>query len=289
MLGLAGVAAAASMTRLVRHSAGRLALLGFAWGAATILTVGVPDVRWLAILAYAPILLVGGLIGWSPDRTLLDVITWPVVNQLLCIGGGVIWAKAALSYARVSSDRCAACGRSDDDPDVPRWAELGPARIAVAVAASVPLLCGATRWAWAIGIPLGVDAAQLEQVHADGFPVAPAGLGTMAFVGAALTLGLVQRWGVAFPRWLPLVGGRRVPVSMVVVPAVFVSLLVTGTGLAIVRLRLDDLTSLLLLEGWAVFGPGLVRPVWGVGLGVAAIAYHYRHRGRCAACGRGRS
>jgi hypothetical protein len=36
---------------------------------------------------------------------------------------------------------------------------------------------------------------------------------------ALLTLGLIQRWGEVFPRWLPVVGGRRVPISFGVTAA----------------------------------------------------------------------
>lgn len=37
---------------------------------------------------------------------------------------------------------------------------------------------------------------------------------------ALLSLGLVQRWGVGFPRWLPLLGRRRVPISFGVAAAI---------------------------------------------------------------------
>ncbi|MEO3923586.1 hypothetical protein ABGB07_06965 [Micromonosporaceae bacterium B7E4] len=37
---------------------------------------------------------------------------------------------------------------------------------------------------------------------------------------ALLTLGLVRPWGETLPGWLPLLGGRRIPVRAAVVPAV---------------------------------------------------------------------
>ncbi|MFF0628748.1 hypothetical protein [Streptomyces sp. NPDC004296] len=37
--------------------------------------------------------------------------------------------------------------------------------------------------------------------------------------GLALALGLVKPWGEAFPRWIPLLGGRRVPIKAAVIPA----------------------------------------------------------------------
>lgn len=45
---------------------------------------------------------------------------------------------------------------------------------------------------------------------------------------ALLTLGLVQRWGEVFPRWVPGIGGRRVPVSFAVGAATAGALLVAA-------------------------------------------------------------
>lgn len=36
---------------------------------------------------------------------------------------------------------------------------------------------------------------------------------------ALLTLGLVKPWGEVVPRWIPLLGGRRIPIKAAVVPA----------------------------------------------------------------------
>lgn len=42
-----------------------------------------------------------------------------------------------------------------------------------------------------------------------------------------LTLGLVHRWGEELPRWVPVLGGRRIPVSAAVIPASLGAALVT--------------------------------------------------------------
>jgi hypothetical protein len=44
-------------------------------------------------------------------------------------------------------------------------------------------------------------------------------------VGAALTLGLVQRWGEVFPGWMFGLARRRIPIALVVIPASIVSVL----------------------------------------------------------------
>lgn len=124
-----------------------------------------------------------------------------------------------------------------------------------------------------------------------------AALATIAVVGALLTLGLVQRWGEIVPRWLPFLGGRRVPVWFAVVPASLIAVLVTASGLMFIRLTLTGTLDVIFGEGklafsaenWAVLAPELLWPLWGVALGLATLAYYYRRRGRCQHCGRGSS
>ncbi|UED85080.1 hypothetical protein [Streptomyces profundus] len=48
------------------------------------------------------------------------------------------------------------------------------------------------------------------------------------FGAAWLTLGLVQSWGEVAPRWIPLIGGRKVHPLAAAVPAVVGGLLVLG-------------------------------------------------------------
>ena len=120
---------------------------------------------------------------------------------------------------------------------------------------------------------------------------AGAALATLAVIGAILTLGLVQGWGEVFPRWLPFLGGMRVPPLMAIVPASLVAVLVTNAGVMFWRMTLSggfplgDLELLTLEDSWAALAPELLWPIWGVALGVAALAYHLRRRGRCANCG----
>jgi hypothetical protein len=122
-------------------------------------------------------------------------------------------------------------------------------------------------------------------------------LATIAVGGAILTLGLIQRWGEVFPRWMPFVGGKRVPIPLAVVPALVVSVLVvsvlvTAAGLMFVRLTLTCGLDAIFGEGilggrnWMTLAPELVWPLWGGALAAASLAYYYRRRGRCERCGR---
>ncbi len=203
-LGLVGALIAVAMARTRGRGVLRAVMLAFAWIVAAALVLVIPDYRLLMAVAYAPIFLLGAPFGWPPAN-FFDVITWPVVNQFVCIAGGLCWAGAALAYQRRSRGVCANCGRAGDSTNwttpanAARWGKW-----AVAIAVLVPLLYAATRWAWALGIPLGISDELFREGQAIGLWWAGAGLATVAIGGALLTLGLVQRWGEVFPRWIPV-------------------------------------------------------------------------------------
>ena len=54
-----------------------------------------------------------------------------------------------------------------------------------------------------------------------------------AWWGLLLMLGLVQRWGEVFPRWMIGLAGRRVPMALAVVPASLASVLLVVGGIGI--------------------------------------------------------
>jgi hypothetical protein len=155
----------------------------------------------------------------------------------------------------------------------------------------IPLLYAATRWAWALGIPLGISEEFFREGQAVGLWWAGAGLATVAIGGALLTLGLVQRWGEVFPRWIPFLAGKRVPPALAIVPASLVSILVTTAGLMFVRLTLlgavGGVFTFIDEEDWAALAPELLWPLWGIALAAATLAYYYRRRGPCLRGGRG--
>ena len=287
-LGLVGAMVALAMAR-GRGSRGprilRAALVVFAWSVAVALLLVIPDLRVLMAVAYAPIFLIGAPFGWPPVNYFEIALPWPVINQFVCIAGGFLWAGAAVAYWRRSRDACATCGRTDSSSGwttpaaAARWG-----RWATYVAVIVPLPYAAIRWAWALGIPLGITNEFLREGQETGLWWAGAALSMVDLAGAFLTLGLVQRWGEVFPRWVPFLSGKRAPSAMAIVPASLVSVIVTSAGLQVVR---GFLVNGFPAEGWATTAPGLLWPVWGGALGAATLAYYYRRRGRCACCGRG--
>jgi hypothetical protein len=210
-------------------------------------------------------------------------LPWTVVHQIICFAGGFLWAATALSYQRYLRHACRFCGRR---AKIASWTTPAAAarwgRWAVALAIIPPVTYAVIRWAWAAGVPLGISRKFLAEMHANGLWLAGAGLATVAAGGALLTLGLVQRWGEIFPRWVPFLAGTRVPPALAIIPASIVAASLVSGGLTAVYMRWADYVS-----GAWIANPLALFPVWGVALGAATLAYYYRRRGRCADCGRG--
>jgi len=225
----------------------------------------------------------------------LDLLTqWTTVHQLLCLIGGFLWLAATLSYARRSGDACLYCGRRDSPEgwmspkNAARWG-----RIAVHVSMVVPVLYAITRYAYALGIPLGISKEFLRLGQERGMWTQGLSMATFGLVGAVLTLGLTQRWGEEFPRWMIGLAGRRVPIGLAVVPASIVSVLLVVGSIAMwsgfAQLVGKSVTGE--VEAIDIIGlaPTMLFVVWGVALAVAALGYYYRRRGPCGMCGRGDS
>jgi hypothetical protein len=107
---------------------------------------------------------------------------------------------------------------------VPRWVD----RTAHAVVwTTVP--SGLWRIALGLGVPVGFHGELAEVFAAPGWAITPYVIAlSLAVEGLALlTLGLVRPWGEVFPRWMPVVGGRRVPTTAAVTAAGLGALAVT--------------------------------------------------------------
>lgn len=180
---------------------------------------------------------------------------------------GVVWAWRA----------CATLPRSRATTGEPRWGR------AVTIAASLGALpYGVTRLSWLTPWPLGgldpetgrielvmqtTEIVDLPEVRLQGVMI-----GLSAVLAMILTLGLISRWGEVFPRWVPIVGGREVPVNLAVVPGAFGALVlcVSGPGLVVNAVEsgyaMDAFLMLLTFP----------TPVWGPLLAAAVYAYWRR-------------
>ncbi|GIH10023.1 hypothetical protein Rhe02_80900 [Rhizocola hellebori] len=245
--------------RLARPA--RYAILTYGWLVALALLVIVPDVNVLALAGYAPMLIIGAPFGWPPVH-FDQVINWPILNQLWCVLGGLLLARTLLLWQR------------------PSWlAGQSPLRWAKPVtylAAAIPLTYAMSRLAWLAGIPMGISPEMLRDLRETGAVWAGAGLGGFAVVGSVLTLGLIQRWGEVFPRWMIGLAGRRVPVMLAVVPALVVAVAVTSASVSL----LSNARVYRVLGGSdsAAALPMLLWPIWGAALAAAAFAYYVRRR-----------
>lgn len=294
VLGLGGAVLAVLVSRIrARTAPGPAAVgpasvgpaaIGLAWLYAAGLTLVLPDYRPLIRVAYTPVFVIGKIgFGWPAGVGFGDPYTWPVLNQVLCMGGGLLFAGTALVATRRLRRGCAGCGRTESGSPAVRWG-----RTAVRVAVAVPLLYSLVRWAWALGIPLGVSREFLRAGDAEnpGIWLMGAMLGSLAAGGAVLTLGLARPWGEIYPRWIPGLRGKPVRPRTAIIPATLVAILVTTAGLMHVRLAVLGQLPGGFAENIATVGPALLWPLWGAALGAATYAYHLRRRGLCQSCGR---
>jgi hypothetical protein len=116
-------------------------------------------------------------------------------------------------------------------------------------------------WALADGLPRGC-----RQAGPAWEPYYITGLSVVSFGAALLTIGLVRPWGEVLPRWIPLVGGRTVPVRAAVTAASLGTIFIFGVYACallnpIVRFRVaPDI-------------PGCPSPLDGPGAWVAVASY----------------
>ncbi|MFI6531968.1 hypothetical protein ACIBHY_05925 [Nonomuraea sp. NPDC050547] len=288
-LGLAGAFLAVALTRgwsgpARRWSgAARIAMLAPAWAMAFLLVVLVPDARIMTAVGYAPIFLVGLPFGW-PDADYFELaFPWPVVNMLICLAGGLLWAGAALAATRRGAGACQSCGRAD--VHATHWSTPASAarwgRWAAYTAFAVPLFYSVVRWAWAMKIPLLFSEEGIRWLHETGMAWAGAGLAAFGAVGGVLTLGLVRPWGEIWPRWVPVLAGRPVPRKLPLGAAAAVTAILASAGA--VAIRVTDWTD---PASWLV-SPMAYWPIWAAALGLATLAYYYRTRPACLRCGLG--
>jgi hypothetical protein len=300
LAGIPAAAVGAAMLRGVRSRALRPLLITAGALLATVLLLLMTALNLLVKLGYLPYAVLGLFTGAAFGQTYLESLTeWATIHQVLCLLGGFVWLAATVCYARRSGDACLYCGRRDSPEgwtspnQAARWG-----RIAVYVAMVAPVCYALTRYAWALGLALGMSEEELRRGQERGTWTAGLFLATFGLVGAVLMLGLVQRWGEVFPRWMIGLAGRRVPIALALVPALLVSVLLIVGGIAIWS-GLDQMVAALVaggeedrgIIGEMIFqvGPTLLFPVWGVALAVATLGYYYRRRGPCSVCGRGAS
>ncbi|POX44937.1 hypothetical protein C3489_35280 [Streptomyces sp. Ru71] len=155
---------------------------------------------------------------------------------------------------------------------VPRWA-----RRAAAAVVWVNLPSGLWRLAVVLGVPLGLGDAEYDAMLVPGWGYLVLPLLSLAQEAlAALTLGLVRPWGERWPRKLPVLGGRRIPVLAAVVPAGLGALACTVYGVLFVWTTLHAEMAITRWGLWLLNACYLPLLAWGPLL--ATLTLHYWHR-----------
>lgn len=143
-------------------------------------------------------------------------------------------------------------------PVVAPWIKLA--------AYAVPL-CVLPSAAWRLGQVLRGLPAACPRTMGWVEPYYVASLSVVSLGAALLTIGLVRRWGEVVPSWLPLIGGRRVPVPAAVVPAVIGVVLLSGLVL------FGALNQTVLHVNERPAAPGCEPPTEGPGGWLVTLAY----------------
>jgi len=137
---------------------------------------------------------------------------------------------------------------------------------------------------WRLGLVFGSsmgvldDAGRPAYLHGFGEHLYVVCLSVFSEAVALTALGLVQRWGEVAPRWLPLIGGRRVAPYAAVVPA-------TLGGLALIAIWTYGFRDVFSGDfipfagtGWAALMITCYAPLqlWGPSVLVLTWAYYRR-------------
>lgn len=176
-------------------------------------------------------------------------LAWGSVSNALVIA-------MVLVTLRVLRGLAAGWSWPSDAARVRRWGV-----IATVVAAAGPAPYALERLTWLTPWPVGFDGSDDLAIRTQGVVI---GLGAVA--GIALTLTLLSHWGEVFPRWVPVIGGRTVPIAAAVVPGGIVA---TAAALAapgwvvnaVQRYEGADLAYALLLLPFPVWAPALAAAV----------------------------
>ncbi|GAB3840388.1 hypothetical protein GCM10028799_83690 [Kribbella italica] len=204
---------------------------------------------------------------------------WPTVFQAVTALGAALFVIAAVANMTPTRGR-----RSS-------WIRVG--KVATYVAMVSPMPYAVIRLAWSQGWALGAPAPFVEATlrnQPENRLIEPV-LASFAIGGAVLTYGLLCRWGRNFPRWIPFVRGRQVPLwfPLLLGGSAVVGIFGFGRGTLQGRLglQLPGAADSFQLWGqpiddsayWGADGLGwFFFPLWAISLAVALAGYYHRYR-----------
>lgn len=228
----------------------------WAAGAAIIALLTLMDASTLIAVGYLPATAVGSLLGLDGADASLLLSPGLLVQVLLLTTVAAIGAVVARRFRAADHDLARATART---------------RFWTRIAVEAPLVYALTRVLMFFCVP-GFDMFPF------GEPILWAGLGlaVSASLGAWLTCGLVRPWGEVFPRWLPGLRGRRVPVKLAVVPGLLVSVMVATASKDLFQSLGDD-GALAAITDWPLVTlPAFLWPLWAFALAMASANHGIR-------------
>jgi hypothetical protein len=240
----------------------------------------------LGVLALVAVLqFTTGLFDWQAFRelgsALADVPERIGAAPVFIFGAlllGVGWIALGVRTLRAARGHCLQCGCAirTDPESARRWGNW-----ATIIAALCPMPYALVRMTWLLPTPigLGIDAATLDAEP--GMKLFGLGLGVIALTSGIVTLGLIRPWGEIWPRWIPFLAGRPVPLKAALIPATTVAACLLVSSLSMVQMLWRPEESLLTNLGYLALFP---FPLWGTSLAVATAAYYYRRRTPCTTC-----
>lgn len=177
-----------------------------------------------------------------------------IAVTLLMVGVGALWAATAVVALRGTAPVARAT----------TW--MTRHRVALTLlAACGPLPYALIRLTWLTPWPL-MGTEQAMDLPARLWGLA---LSSGSWLAVILTIGLIRPWGEVFPRWMPVLAGRPVPIAAAVVPGGAVAALLSfaavpmlagaaaqGQGVGLV------LTFAVVFPCW-LWGPALALALWG--------------------------
>ncbi|MFC4852551.1 hypothetical protein [Actinophytocola glycyrrhizae] len=228
----------------------------WAAGTAIVALLALMDASTLMAVGYLPATLVGPLFGLDEADPALFLSPGLLLQLLLLTAVAAFGAVLARRFRAGDHDLARATART---------------RFWTRIAVEAPLVYALTRVLMFFLVP-GFDIAPF------GDPILWAGLGlaVSASLGAWLTCGLVRPWGEVFPRWLPGLAGRRVPIRLAVVPGLLVAVMVATAAKDMLQ-SLGDGAALVAITDWPLVTlPTFLWPLWAFALAMATSCYGIR-------------
>lgn len=228
----------------------------WAAGAAIVALLALMDASALTAVGYLPATLLGPLLGLDEADPSLLLTAGLLLQVLLLTAVGAFGAVVARRFRADAHDLVRVTAKTRF------WTRL---------AVEAPLVYAATRVLMFFCVP-GFDMAEF------GDPILWAGLGlaVSASLGAWLTCGLVRPWGEVFPRWLPGLRGRRVPVRLAVVPGLLVAVMIATAAKDMFQSLGDDGAWAAITDWPLVTLPAFLWPLWAFALAMATAHYGIR-------------